>query len=164
MLEEFANEARRFVHWAAGKTDEPMEVGAALRRIVALYFAALHLPVPYPDSVSTRREESRVDQDEWNLIYARASTLPFKNYGEVFNPISVPPEEPSVGDIADDIADIYRDVASGLRLYEGGNAVDARWEWSFNFQYHWGRHACSAIRALHCYLAETDVDRFTGDT
>ena len=160
-LDQFANEARRYVHWAAGKTIEGMEVRVALRKIVALYAAALRLPTPYSNGASNSDEDDRVDSGETKLIYERASTLPFKNYGVIFDPLLIPPEEPVVGDIADDIAEIYRDVASGLRLYEAGNAVEARWEWSFNFQFHWGGHASSAIRALHCYLAETDVNGLT---
>jgi hypothetical protein len=160
MLKEFANEARLFVHWANGKTEERMDAKTALHRIVALYAAALHLPSPFSDDVSNS-DDHRVDSDEARLIYKRASTLPFKYYSEVFDPLQLPPEEPVIGDIADDIADIYRDVASGLNFYEHGRLDDARWEWGFNFQNHWGEHASGSIRALHCYLAQEDIDSLT---
>ena len=41
--------------------------------------------------------------------------------------------------------------------------VDALWEWGFNFQAHWGEHASSAIRALHCYLAQEDPSGLCSD-
>jgi hypothetical protein len=74
-------------------------------------------------------------------------------YGEVFNPLIVPPEEPVLGSLSDDITDIYRDVVTGLREYEAGRRTQALWEWGFGFQAHWGEHATGAIRALHCWLA-----------
>jgi hypothetical protein len=61
-----------------------------------------------------------------------------------------------MGDLADDLVHIYRHLAAGLRLHELGKVDDALWEWGFNFQAHWGEHASSAIRALHCYLAQED--------
>ncbi|HJV62984.1 MAG TPA: DUF5063 domain-containing protein, partial [Albitalea sp.] len=59
-------------------------------------------------------------------------------------------------DLADDLVDIYRDVATGLHWHRIGRVDDALWEWGFNFQAHWGEHASSAIRALHCYLSRED--------
>ena len=161
MLEEFANGARRYVNWASGKSDTPMDTKTALHRIIALYAEALRLPTPFSDDLSDDDENYRIGSDEHGHIYERASSLPFKHYGEVFDPIEVPPEEPVIGDIADDIADIYRDVSSGLNFYDNGLMADARWEWGFNFQNHWGEHATGAIRALHCYLAQEDVDSLT---
>ncbi len=58
-----------------------------------------------------------------------------------------------VGDVADDISDIYIDVRRGLDLFDRGLESDALWVWVFNFHIHWGKHATSAIRALHAYFA-----------
>jgi hypothetical protein len=68
-------------------------------------------------------------------------------------------EEATVGDLADDIADIFQDVVKGLWYFDHDQEADAVWEWAFGFQTHWGRHASCAIRTLHAYLAENCRER-----
>ena len=41
----------------------------------------------------------------------------------------------------------------GLRWFEAGHPAEAVWVWGFHLVHHWGEHATSAIRALHCWLA-----------
>src|SRR5688500_10241095 len=90
----------------------------------------------------------------WHAVYRTLTArVAFTHYAEVFNPLPVPPEQPIVGDLADDIADIFGDVDRGLWFFEAGRPAEAVWEWGFHFVHHWGEHATSAIRALHCYLA-----------
>jgi hypothetical protein len=89
--------------------------------------------------------------------------LPFDLYGEVFDTVPMPPEQPVVGSLTDDITDIYRDVISGLREYEAGRRASAGWEWSFGLRQHWGAHAMGAIRALHCWLASNAADRLAAE-
>jgi len=160
-LNAFADETRRFVDWVTGAGNEEMDVATALRRIVSLYSAALQLPSPFSASQESEDVE-RVSDTEWKSALERALKLPLRYYGEVFDPLPVPPEEPVVGDVGDDIADIYRDVATGLRLFEAGDEGEALWEWGFSFRIHWGEHATGAIRALHGYLAQEDADGLSG--
>ena len=70
-------------------------------------------------------------------------------------------KSPLVGDLADDIADIFSDVLTGLKCFDDGRMADAAWEWAFSFQTHWGRHASGAIRTLHAYLADATGRVFT---
>ena len=73
----------------------------------------------------------------------------------MFNPLQ---EEASVtNSLADDLADIYRDLKAGLSLYEAEHPIDAAWEWRFRFQIHWGQHLVGAMRPIHEYLAEEDL-------
>lgn len=89
----------------------------------------------------------------WKEVYpSLAIRLPFQHYGEVFNPLPVPPEESIVGDLADDLVDIFADVDNGLRWLEAGHSMEAVWEWGFGLVHHWGEHATSAMRAMHCWL------------
>ena len=67
---------------------------------------------------------------------------------------AVPPEDHEIGDLADDVADIYRDLSAGLALVDAGHALEAQWELRFSFLTHWGRHASGAIRALHCWYVD----------
>jgi hypothetical protein len=71
----------------------------------------------------------------------------------VFDPIEVPASESVTGDLADDLMDIYCDL-KGLRYCDDGHTFQAVFHWSFTFAVHWGRHATSALRALHCYLVD----------
>src|SRR5690242_909251 len=116
MLEEFAFEAQRYVNWASSEGGKGMEAATALRRIVAIYAAALELPSGSSDVLSENAAGHRLAFDESLLDYTGATGLPFRNYGEVFDPLPIPPEEPVLGDIADDIGDIYRDTIKGLKL------------------------------------------------
>jgi len=157
-LSDFAHEAQRFCDWAQNPLGDDAGAREALLRVSSLYLAGLHLsgdwqaslePEPLPDSVS---------KQEWQRVYAASATLPFQYYSEISNPLEVPPEDAGVGDLADDIADIYRDVAEGLRLYEAGHPREALWQWVFNLTYHWGAHATSAMRALHWYLSDNESE------
>jgi hypothetical protein len=82
--------------------------------------------------------------------------VPFQYYGEVFDTTRVPPEEPTVGDLADDLLDIYTDVKAGLLYFERGHAQQAVFQWKFTWGVHWGRHATSALRAMHCWSTRLD--------
>jgi hypothetical protein len=89
-------------------------------------------------------------------VYRRFAALPVGKYSEIFDPSDVPAGEPVVGDVADDLADVYRDLIQGVRLEAAGRPRDALWQWLMNFHIHWGRHAVSALRALHCASEVSD--------
>ena len=162
IADRFSAEALRFVEWAEGTSDPgPLTAPVALRQIVAIYAAALALPQPWTERVSNHREDIDFSHN-LAAVRQRAGAIALQHYSEIFSPL-VPQEEPVVGDLADDLVDIYRDVAAGLELYECGRIDDALWEWGFNFQAHWGEHASSAIRALHCYLAQEDPSGLCSD-
>jgi hypothetical protein len=72
-----------------------------------------------------------------------------KYYQEMFAPYKLEDKEPVVGDLADDLADIYRDLADGLAKWRRGEREGAAWAWQFQFACHWGEHLTSALRALH---------------
>ena len=71
----------------------------------------------------------------------------------MLNSLSMPPGESIVGVLADDLADIFGEVDRGLRWLEAGHPAEAVWEWGFGVVCHWGKHATSAVRALHGWLA-----------
>ena len=120
--------------------------------MVSLYQAALTLPAPKaefsdPPQIDVHAEVTRVR--------AACSRLPVRYYSEQFDTLVVPPTEPTiVGDLVDDISDVFADVRKGIVLFDEGHLSAAHWEWTFGFQAHWGRHAVSAIRALHVHLSE----------
>jgi len=59
--------------------------------------------------------------------------------------------------LADDFADIYRDLKEGLNLNESHEASpeDNIWHWRLGYYSHWGKHAIDAVRTIHFLLEET---------
>lgn len=157
-IDAFAAEARTFAAWARGDDGGNIDPRSALLRILALYRQALLLPKPWTDGLSADLEECEVPEHELQVVIQRAWQLPCKFYAQVSDPFEDPQPTPVNPHLADDIGDIYRDVAGGLMLFERGKRDEALWEWGFNFQFHWGAHATGAIRALHSYLAQEDPD------
>lgn len=155
----FAHEVLRFQNWLLQGTDTgPQAAREAVIRITNLFAKAILLPQPWSDALSTTKDVERVRIDDMQSVIEACGRLPFNCYSDVFDPFQLPAAEPITGSIADDIADIYRDTASGLIAYQEGNLAGAIWEWGFNFEIHWGEHATSAIRALYCWLRENSKD------
>ena len=152
-LQAFANEARRYCDWAITGHDEDWNAATALRRLVSLYASALDLPA----SGGTPSETTPlVDIDQERARVAAASAaLPLQYYGQQSDPSLLPATNEAVlGDLADDVSDVFADVRHGLWLFDQGREREALGEWVWSFQKHWGEHAVSAIRALHIYLGE----------
>jgi hypothetical protein len=75
---------------------------------------------------------------------------PWDLYFAVFDPLEL--SEPMTGSLADDLSDIYGDLAPALRAFEVGRYADAIWAWRFSLQGHAGTHLVSALRAIHQIL------------
>jgi hypothetical protein len=159
---QFAAEAARFREWARDGSDSGELAGRqALIRILTLYLAGLDLPSEWSDELADAPDARGIpDEERWAIYHGIAARLPFTDYARVFDPFVLPPEEPVVGSIGDDVADIYSDVVGGLIEYEAGRTAQAIWEWGFGLRSHWGRHATDAIYALHIWLAENACDQF----
>jgi hypothetical protein len=164
-VDRFVKEVTLFQQWARRADDQGEQAArAGLLRIANLYLAALQLPAAPSEESADSGDVESVHDDEWNEVYGRCARLPLEYYSEVFDPLTIPPQEPVVGSLADDIADIFRDVVSGLRTFQGGHRARAIQHWSLMLSIHWGEHATGAIRALHCWLATRAPDRLTSDT
>lgn len=158
-IANFVREARKYNAWVeTGTSTGIVAAREVLELLVSLYGAALHLPHPGPDE--SHEETPEVNEagdishvkENWEVLKTR---LPFEHYAICFSPQELS-EEPVVAALWDDIADIHRDIIRGLELYELEEIDDALWEWNFNFHHHWGRHATSAIAALHNYLTTVE--------
>lgn len=154
--ERFVSVVREYCSWAESKPKaEDEEAKAAIRLLANLYSNVLNLPKNGP---GRDIDGKRISDEEWKNMFKRFGALPFNYYSEFFSPAKVAEEKPVTGDLADDLADIYRDLKEGLELYEGGHVAEALWEWSKSFNTHWGRHASSALHALHAYAADEDIE------
>jgi len=162
-VERFAILARGYAHWLLEGTDTDADAArACLIHLLDLYRAALELPPPWSDEPDTDAGVERVSRAEWEkALDTAARRLPLGTYRKVFNPVEAGDDDAVTGLLQDDVADIYRDLVTGLRALEEGRRAEAVWEWSFDFQFHWGAHATSAIHALHWWLAENAGDRLS---
>ena len=158
----FAGEAASFAEWAEADTmTGEFAARDGLLRLTRLYLAALELPASWAGDADV--PGARVTDAETRAVFANARRLPLDFYGEVYDPLPIPAEAPLLGSLADDIADIHRDVLTGLRLYRAGRHDEAIWNWTFSLQSHWGEHVTGAIRALHCWLARNAPLRLSAE-
>jgi hypothetical protein len=152
--EEFADVARRFTSWcrSSADPDAAVEARTCLGRLIDLYRAGLALPRNPPSGEDETGEDLEVPGRDPVTEHLRA--LPFQYYSEIYNPLPVDGEGPVVGDLHDDLWDIYVDIVEGLAIHDEGDPVEAVWSWQFSFAHHWGMHAVSAIRSLHWWLED----------
>ena len=150
-VEQFAALAGEFCAWAESAGSAPeVEAATALRLLARLYGQALELPATFGEE-----EPDEVADEAWKQVYRRFGALPFNYYAQCFDPGELPGEA-SLADLADDLADIWRDRKEGLSLYAAGHLDSAAWAWRWGFWHHWGLHAAGAIYALHFWQSQQD--------
>ena len=117
-----------------------------------IYRAAL-LPDVEPETHGLVAE--RMSHAEWvNLFRSLEGTLGRHNvYWLVFDPYEHEDENLITGTLADDLADIYRDLDL-LQVRSAQNVSnDVVWQWRFGFYEHWGHHAVDVVRATQALIA-----------
>jgi hypothetical protein len=147
-VRDFLRVAREYVSWADHGMLSGSETAFCLQILARLYLAALSLPKSHGDEVESLPEVPMADEER---VSKRFSSMPFQYYSEIFDPIEIPPGEPVMGDLCDDLVDIYADLRCGIEACEAGHVQAAVFWWRTSFGVHWGQHLTSALRALHCY-------------
>ncbi|GAC1620941.1 MAG: hypothetical protein PVS2B2_19200 [Candidatus Acidiferrum sp.] len=108
-------------------------------------------------SRSQTRVGLRLSDAHWSQLdeFLKAKLGNLNLYWEVWDPTK--DNEAIHGSLADDFADIYRDLKEGLNLSEAHRALpeDNIWHWRFGYYSHWGKHAIDALRTIHFLLEET---------
>jgi hypothetical protein len=128
-----------------------------LSALAGLYAAAFALPdVDIGNDDCVVPDRYKIRYEEWASLWNRLGELlgDARYHWGYFDPTEPrdSQEKPIIHDLADDLADIYRDIQDGLRTWDAdveGYGPHTIWTWRFNFQYHWGHHAVGAMRALH---------------
>jgi hypothetical protein len=150
----FADVARDFCTWCEQPIESVTRNTVAASWLCKLYASALSLCQAEPEN------ENGLPEIPTAILAQAARGLSGLNgwyYREYFNPDPTVTDESVLGDVGDDLFDIYTDMRRGLLLYDRGEIKDALWHWEFNFRIHWGRHAVGAIFALHCMaISKTD--------
>lgn len=163
VAERFASIARRYCHIvdSASLLEKPELLAQIYEVLPSLIDAAMHLPDPDRAEVPKEFElselppdrlpASRITQDQWLALYRSLKEKLGESdlYRMVFD--AVKDNEAIHGSLADDIAEIYRDVQEGLVLTGEKLALpqNAIWEWRTSFDSHWGHHAMSALKTIH---------------
>ena len=145
----FAAAAEAYCAWAEGEPHNADEdAGLARLLLLDLCRAAIDLPAVEADG-----NAPEISDDDYQRVFRRFGSLPFNYYSKCFDPLIVPAAEPVTADLADDLADIWRDVKRGLLLYREGHTDAAVWQWRFHFDIHWAHHATAALYALQSWLS-----------
>jgi hypothetical protein len=146
-ITHFASAAREYCLWAEAAPGET-DMLVARRHLASLIAFALVLPDAAPDS----KDPDAIPTDAWRAIFQRFGELPVNYYNNCVDPLHACGAEPSLGDLADDLADIWRDLKGGLVLFDAGHAIAAAFAWRESFITHWGRHASSALYIVQCWV------------
>jgi hypothetical protein len=162
-VEAFLTLARRYCETV--ETREPDDPVSFLRNVqpllAGLCHAALLLPgldeidLPNGGEGLDTRDDAHGLIDRWRpLMQGLIDDLGADaDYWEMFDPYEL--AHPLQGSLADDLADVFIDLDEGLRRWDGADFALRRaivWEWRFSYENHWGRHATSALRAIHALL------------
>jgi uncharacterized protein DUF5063 len=153
--ERYMNASRAFIAVVDGRRSMAPEVwvGRVHPALAELYAAALALPEV--ESVSPNQRNSRMSDDAWRELYHDMGAIlgRWNYYWDIFDPYNESDREPVCGSLADDLADIYRDVSDGLPGEKTTTNVslhsDVIWGWRFGFESHWAYHATGALRAIN---------------
>lgn len=156
-VDQFADAAAQFCRFIDNRREIDVETFArkSARLLSSLYLLAWELPDVSPGSKEAL--SSGISPEAWSGI-AREIGEKFGghvSYWLVFDPFEL--TDPVIGDLGDNLADIYRDLLTGLTAFRMGSEVqrlEAIWDWRFGFEVHWGRHLVSALRSLHALLVE----------
>jgi hypothetical protein len=123
-VQDFYEIAKDYCIWAEdGPVEGSNEIYDAMKYLASLYKQVLILPGADPED--EQLEIEGITKLDSKHIYKRYCSLPFQYYHEVFHPVTEAPEEPTIGDLADDLMDIYIDLKAGVMLYELGKTTNA---------------------------------------
>jgi hypothetical protein len=153
----FVSAAMRYSELIESKVnDKDKWLEEVLAALSSLYSLAHKIPdVEYENE--RYGDQFDVTDDEWKAIFNKLGVVfgEQRYYRAFFDPTEPMQSRDGsvIGDLADDLADIYRDIVPGLRAWNTKDEAftnEAIFSWKDPlFTSHWGVHAVSAMRALH---------------
>lgn len=159
--DQFRRHAQRFVSLVERGEALPthsflIEVATALAELCAV---ALTLP----DIESKSHTKPEVEIARPSVVEAVRNRLgKADEHWEVFDPTRK--GEPLKRSLAEDIANIYRDLKHGLLLTaHGASTSEVLSHWRQAFSTHWGMHATGAMRAIHWALHHRTFEDHAGN-
>jgi hypothetical protein len=146
-FQAFAEIARGYCAWCERTSQSSTADAQAASWLGRLYAAALELPEVDPQNTNA---VPNIPADFLERATSELARFNGMYYRKCFDPAPGLDEGPVMGDVGDDLLDIYKDVKAGLLLFDGGATTEAVWHWAFMHRIHWGHHAVGALYALHC--------------
>jgi hypothetical protein len=144
-LESFIENVERFCEWVEGDTHGLIE---GRQHLITLMTSIPWLE-SFRNGASGHHDFPRRGHDGWEQDHHRLADLPFQHYRTVINPHDLDAvDEPVMGDLHDDFADIYGDLWHGIQAHRAGHPRYALSHWVDSYFYHWGHHASSALKAI----------------
>jgi hypothetical protein len=136
------------------KTDLLAQIYQILPKLIDEAISLPDVELSDSDDRAVGKAKARQGEKEWGQLYnsLKEKLGEWDSYHQVFDPTE--DEEAIPGSLADDLADIYRDLKEGLVLSETHRACpeDMIWHWRLLFYSHWGKHAMDALLAIHSRL------------
>ena len=151
-VQEFAAAAREYCAWSeASRTKYAIHAFQHLSRLVELIARV-------PQGPGGTLEPPARTEEECQAVFRGFAGIPVSFYQSQHNPLDLEQSKIGVGDVHDDLADIWSDLSEGLAVFDAGDAEAAAFHWRLLYQVHWGRHATGAMYALHCWLSDNGDD------
>ncbi len=158
LQEDFVLAVRSYITFVDTQAaDSKLDHGMLFHHLAELQVAGLRFfknshAIPANEIENEDHEDTEAlarHQQRYNEVSKQLGGLAFNYYHDISDPHAIyEPAEVGMGSLTDDLADIYLELADGLRRFESGNTDDAVWHWRFSYMAHWGTHLCSAMLAL----------------
>lgn len=160
-----ANAARSYCAWVDSlpvlthaerdsAEDEPAHVPRveeARRQLLALLTAGAALEEV--DVTSDETHTYEVAKGDRVEAQKKIAALPLGYYWSVaYGEDPAVDDSPTMGDVFNDLVDIWLDLKCALLAWDDGHYEEAAWEWRFSLNHHWGIHAVDALRQLHGWI------------
>jgi len=155
-LSEFTAAAREYCLLA--EQDEPLG-DAGLWKIRDLLLRLIYHISSVDDAPQEPAENyPEVAEEVRRKVIQQFGGLVIGGYWFVFEPFNLEArEEPGMGVLSDDLADIYVDLVRGLAHANRGQMQEACFEWSLGYRMHWGQHATHALMAIESYRIANQI-------
>jgi len=150
---DFHSAAEEFCKLAG--SSEPKSKNDLWRIRELLLQLIFHIPAVENHQHDVERDGGDLSDEAFAEAVKGFQAFPFAYYRMVFDPHDLAAkDEPVVGMLFDDLADIYRDLFRGLDQWESDHVDEACFDWSQSYSTHWGRHAVNALTAIETYRVD----------
>jgi hypothetical protein len=108
-------------------------------------------------STSGQDFDSMFERDDKAVQDMIAEKVSFSYYWQTLEPFSVDESPLGLGDLLDDLGDIYIDLKRASLLYDSnlnGAKQQAYWKFKFDFDHHLADHTMNAMKAIHDYMGK----------
>jgi hypothetical protein len=156
VFENYLSIARKYCHNYESKLegDQRQFLSQIQGLLLELYSKGRLLP----DTNSPTQEfDSVFERNDKQIQGLIAHKVPFSGYWQVLEPFSIDKSKLGLGDLLDDLGDIYLDLKEAILLYDSnldGARQQAYWKLKFDFDFHLADHSMDAMKVIHDYMGK----------